>query len=106
LAAATLGLLLLNSLFAAVGVFSSSLSSQPGLAAVICYGLLFLLSIISQAGQTPAAHIGLFDWLSWNEHLLPLLLGLVRTDDVLYFALLTAFFLLLAQRQLTNRRLG
>ncbi len=105
LAAATLGVWLSGLLFAAVGLFASSLTAQPGLAAVAAYGILILLSVINRT-QAGAEAVTLFDWLSWNEHLFWLLLGVVRASDLLYFALFTAFFLALAHRRLANRRLG
>ena len=106
LATATLGLWLTGMLFAAVGLFASSLSAQPGVAAVAAYGILVSLSVINRAGDTASQYAGLFDWLSWNEHLFRFLLGVVRASDLLYYALLTGFFLALAHRQLANRRLG
>ena len=101
--AATLGLLLTGVLFAAVALFASSLSTQPGVAAVAAYGILVLLSVLGRAGGEP---LGLFEWLSWSEHLYGFLLGAVRTSDLLYFVLLTGFFLALTHRRLANRRLG
>lgn len=101
--AATLGLWLTGVLFAAVALFASSLSTQPGVAAVAAYGILVLLSVLGRAGGEA---VSLFEWLSWSEHLYGFLLGMVRTGDLLYFVLLTAFFLALAHRRLANRRLG
>ena len=106
LAAATLGLWLTGFLFAAVGVFASSLSPQPGLGAVIAYGILVLLSVINRSDAGKEVAGSLFDWLSWNEHLLWFLLGIVRVSDLLYFLLFICFFLALAHRRLANRRLS
>ena len=106
LAAATLGIWLTGFLFAAVGLFASSLTAHPGLAAMVAYGVLVLLSVINRPEGLGEQTTTLFDWLSWNEHLFWLLHGIVRTSDLLYFLLLTVFFLALAHRQLANRRLG
>ncbi|MEA3275777.1 MAG: ABC transporter permease [Pseudomonadota bacterium] len=106
LTAATLGLWLTGLMFAAVGLFASSLSAQPGLAAVVAYGVLVLLSVVSRTGVAGSEATTLFDWLSWNEHLFWFLLGVVRASDLLYFGLFTGFFLALAHRRLANRRLG
>jgi ABC-2 type transport system permease protein len=106
LAAATLGVWLTGTMFAAVGLFASSLTAQPGLAAVAAYGILVLLSVINRTAGIGAQSATLFDWLSWNEHLFWFLLGVVRAGDLLYFLLFTAFFLALAHRRLSNRRLG
>jgi ABC-2 type transport system permease protein len=103
LGAATLGLWLTGLLFAAVALYGSSLSDQPGLAAVTAYGVLVLLSVVNRSDLGDVG--SLFDWLSWNEHLFWLLIGVVRASDLLYFLLLTGFFLALAHRALANRRL-
>lgn len=106
LATATLGVWLAGLMFAAVGLFASSLTAQPGLAAVAAYGILVLLSVINRTRGPGTEAATLFDWLSWNEHLFWFLLGVVRASDLLYFFLFTAFFLTLAHRRLANRRLG
>jgi ABC-2 type transport system permease protein len=102
LAAATLGVWLCGLLFAAVALFASCLGNQPGLAAVVAYGILILLSIIGQTGGDGGS---LFAWLSWNEHLFWFLLGVVRSSDLTYFLLGILFFLALAHRRLANARL-
>lgn len=104
LAAATLGLWLTGLLFAAVGIFASSLTAQPGLASIAAYGILVLLSVINRTATGEADSI--FDWLSWNEHLFWFLIGVVRASDLLYYLLLISFFLALAHRRMANRRLG
>ena len=106
LAAATLGVWLAGLMFAAIGLFASSLTAQPGLAAVASYGILVLLSVINRTGSDGSEAVTLFDWLSWNEHLFWFLHGIVRASDLLYFLLFTIFFLALAHRRLANRRLG
>jgi ABC-2 type transport system permease protein len=106
LAAATAGVWLAGTMFSAVGLFASSLSSQPGIAALAAYGILILLSIINSAGSAIDPTVTLFDWLAWNEHLFRFLLGIVRLSDVAYYLLFTCLFLALAHRTLANRRLG
>jgi ABC-2 type transport system permease protein len=106
LAAATLGVWLTGLMFAAVGLFASSLTAQPGLAAVASYGILVLMSVINRSESAGEETATLFDWLSWNEHLFWFLHGIVRASDLLYFILIAAFFLALAHRRLANRRLG
>jgi ABC-2 type transport system permease protein len=106
LAAATLGIWLTGLMFAAVGLFASSLTAHSGLAAVTAYGILILLSVVNRTKGLEIEASNLFDWLSWNEHLFWFLLGVVRASDLLYFVLFTFFFLALAHRRLANRRLG
>jgi ABC-2 type transport system permease protein len=105
-AAATLGLWLAALLFAAVGLYASSLSAQPGAAVLAAFGILLLFSVIGRAEVLGAPGLSLFGWLSWNEHLFWFLLGAVRASDLAYFVLFTLFFLALTHRRLANRRLG
>lgn len=105
LAAATLGLWLATLMFAAVGLYASSLTAQPGAAVLIAFGILLLFSVIGRAEPLLAGSLSLFGWLSWNEHLLWFLLGAVRASDLVYDLAFTGFFLALTHRRLANRRL-
>ncbi|EGV52060.1 ABC transporter permease [endosymbiont of Riftia pachyptila] len=102
LATASLGLLLLGSSFAAISLYVSSLSRTPGAAAAGSYGLLLLLSIISQYASADSS--GLLSWFGWPPHFLNLQLGWVRSSDIAYFLLLSLFFLGLALHRLQLRR--
>lgn len=103
LLAASLGLALASLMFAALGLFCSALTRQPALAAAASYGLLLVLSVANQAAP-PGLELGWLDWLTWNEHLLPFLAGLVQTADIAYFLLFTALCLALTLRHLERRR--
>jgi len=105
LAAATLGLWLSTLLFAAVGLFASTLSAQPGVALVVAYAILLGFSVVGEAGRLFEPASTLFDWLSWNGHLLWFLIGAVRLSDIAYFLLFSVLFLALTHRGLANRRL-
>jgi ABC-2 type transport system permease protein len=104
LAASSLGLILLSATFSAIGLYFSTLSETPGLAATGSYGALLLLSILGQEGLGHAG--GLLNWFAWPGHYLNLQLGLVRTADLAYFLLIGALFLGLALQQLDSRRKG
>ena len=52
LLSAFLGLVLLTSSFAAIGLFVSSLTSQSAVAAISTFGVLFVLWIMNMAGNT------------------------------------------------------
>jgi ABC-2 type transport system permease protein len=106
LAAATLGLWLATLMFAAVGLFASTLSAQPGVAVIAAYTILILFSVVGVAKRVFEPATGLFDWLSWNEHLLWFLVGAVRLSDIAYYLLFSGLFLALAHRRLANRRLA
>lgn len=106
LAAATLGLWLAGVFFCSVGLFTSSLTSQPGAAVLAAFGILLGFSVVGRAEDFSAQGLSLFGWLAWNEHLFWFLLGAVRVSDLAYFVLFTAFFAALAHRRLLNRRLA
>lgn len=110
LAGGLLGLLLLLACFTATGLYISSLTEQPGVAAIGSFGVLLLLWIIDWASQASrggtANGDGVLSWLSLLHHYKPMLSGLINSADLAYFVLLTAGFLLLAARQLDNDRLA
>lgn len=105
LVAGLLGLALLVSSFAAIGVFMSSLTEQPVVAAISTFGLLLLLWIIDWSGSSQQQVSGLFTYLSLQSHLASFLKGLFSTTDVAYYLLLTTLFLLLSIRRLDQQRL-
>ncbi len=101
-AAATLGLLLLAGLFAAIGLYTSAVTENPGVAAIGAYGLLLLISLLDQHTESGS----LLHWLAWPSHFLNLQIGLVSSSDLAYFGILTALFLGLALYRLDRRRSG
>ncbi len=105
LAAGLLGLILLVSCFAAVGVFMSSLTEQPVVAAISTFGLLLLLWIVDWSGNSKEQVSTLFTYLSLQTHLTSFLKGLFSTTDVIYYLLLTTLFLVLGIRRLDQQRL-
>ncbi|MCP3868941.1 MAG: ABC transporter permease subunit [Gammaproteobacteria bacterium] len=98
LAACTLGLFLAVALYAAVGLYFSSLTRQPAVAAVSSYGVLLLLWVIDLAGGDRLSHLGL------SNHLHRLFSGLIVTSDVVYFILVTGLFLTLTIKRLETLR--
>ncbi len=104
LASATLGLALLGTCFAAIGIYFSVLSETPALAAAGSYGSLLLLTLL---GEDSLGELGgNLHLLGWPAHYLHLQLGLVRSIDLSYFLLLTLVFLGLALHQLERRRMA
>jgi ABC-2 type transport system permease protein len=102
LAAGMFALMLLLSAFSAAGLYLSSLTSNPVVAAISSFGLLLLLWIInSNTGDASNT----LDQLSLLGHFAPMLRGLIDTADVAYFILFIATFLLLTIRQLDSQRL-
>jgi ABC-2 type transport system permease protein len=102
LAAGMFALMLLLSAFSAAGLYLSSLTSNPVVAAISSFGLLLLLWIInSNTGDASNT----LDQLSLLGHFAPMLRGLIDTADIAYFILFIATFLLLTIRQLDSQRL-
>ena len=87
LAAQALGLFLLACTFAAFGLWMSSLSRQPAVAAIGTFGVLLMTWILSWRGPGDRTD-NLAEWihyLSWQIHLDGFLRGLVDSADVSYF---------------------
>lgn len=99
-----LGLALLLASFAAVGLFISTLTNHPTVAAVSTFGVLLLLWIIDWAGKTGDS-TNLFAYLSMLKHYEPLLRGVFKSTDVVYYLLFITTFLVLSIRRLDADRL-
>jgi len=108
LAAASLGLFLLLASFAAVGLFMSSLTAQPTIAAVSSFGVLLLLWILDWAGNNVGVEAGqgndVLAYLSILRHYEALLKGVFNSADVVYYLLFIAVFLVLSIRRLDAER--
>lgn len=107
LAAGLLGLVLLLSAFTAIGLFISTLTSQPAVAAAGSFATLFLLWIIHVAGQGSGERAAaLISYLSLLRHFEYLLDGWFRSTDVIYYLVLTGLFLALSVWRLDTLRAG
>jgi len=107
LAAIVFGLILLVAAFAAVGLYMSSLTQQPTVAAVSTFGILLLLWIIDwaggKAGDDGASE--LLSYLSMLRHYQGLAKGVFSSADVIYFILFISTFLILSIRRLDVDRM-
>ncbi len=105
IASGLIGLLLLTSSFASIGLFISSLTKQPSIAAISTFGVLFLLWIINIAGsnssETTAA---ILSYLSLLKHYNSLLQGVFNSADVLFYVFVSLFFILLSIWRLDAER--
>jgi ABC-2 type transport system permease protein len=105
-AAGLIGLTLLLASFAAVGLFMSTLTQQPTVAAVSSFGVLVFLWMIEWAGNGKAGNAsGLFGYLSLVKHYQALLKGIFSSSDVVYYLLIITVFLVLSVRRLDADRL-
>ena len=105
IASAACGLVLLASAFSAIGLYISSLTRQPGIAAVATFGVLFMLWIVHWAGQTGESGREILSWLSITRHQQSFQLGLLNSGDIAYYLIVTSLFLLLGIRRLETERL-
>jgi ABC-2 type transport system permease protein len=105
LASALVGLALLLASFTAVGLFMSTLTQHPTVAAIATFGALLLFYILDWSGQG-AASGNLFAYLSLFNHYKPFLEGIFSTTDAIYHVLLSTTFVVLSIRRLDADRLG
>jgi len=99
-----LGLMLLLATFCSVGLFISTLTSQPTVAAIGSFGILLLLWILNLAGSAGSSG-ELFTYLSMLSHYQPLLQGNFNTADIIYYLLITGLCLVLSVHRLDADRL-
>ncbi|HET7586491.1 MAG TPA: ABC transporter permease [Gammaproteobacteria bacterium] len=95
------GLSLLVGAFTAIGLYLSSLTRQPVVAAVSTFGVLLLLWIFNFAASQSSA----FAYLSLMSHYDRLLRGLMNSTDVVYYVLVIGTFVILTIRRLDGDRL-
>jgi ABC-2 type transport system permease protein len=105
LASALVGLALLLASFTAVGLFMSTLTQHPTVAAIATFGALLLFYILDWSGQG-AGSGNLFAYLSLFNHYKPFLEGIFSTTDAIYHVLLSTTFVVLSIRRLDADRLG
>lgn len=92
-----LGLILLAKSFAALGGYASSLANRPASAAFAALGLLIGLWVIGAAAPEGSQLLPL---LSPLHHFEAINRGLIAVEDIVFFALFIATFLLLTRRRL------
>ncbi len=100
-----LGMLLLLSAFAAIGLYLSSLTENQTIAAISTFGVLLMLWIIDWVGASLSDGQTVVAYLSLLQHHQALLEGVFDTADIAYYLLLIVGFLGLTIRQLERERL-
>jgi ABC-2 type transport system permease protein len=105
IASGLIGVFLLMSAFAAIGLFISSLTNSPAVAAISTFGVLFLLWIINIAGTNASENMAaLFSYLSLLKHYTNLLTGVFNSTDVLFYIIVSVFFIILSIWRLDAER--
>ncbi|MDP1933336.1 MAG: ABC transporter permease subunit [Nitrosomonas sp.] len=98
----TLGLLLLTACFSALGLYISSLTAQPVIAAIGTLGVLLGLWMINLAASETEGWIQHFSLL---QHFEQFNQGLIDTLSIAYFIIFIVTFLVLTIRRLDGERL-
>ena len=97
LAAIFMAMLLLMSALTAIGVFVSSLTKQPAIAAISTFGVVFVLWVIHIGGNTGGGRFAsVLSYLSMLRHYNHLLEGIFNTVDIFYYLILIFVFILLS----------
>jgi ABC-2 type transport system permease protein len=96
-----IGMMLLLSSFAAIGLYLSSLTDNQTIAAVSTFGALLMLWIIEWSSSAQ----NFFHYLSLLAHHQPLLEGVFSSTDISYFLLIILLFIGLTIRQMDGDRL-
>jgi len=88
------GILLSGYLFIALGIYASSLTRSPLVAALLSYGVLFGGFLLSSMPNQFSKEIGaLVSQVGFVDRLAAFERGLIQTSDVLYFLLGTVFWI-------------
>jgi len=103
--AGLLGLFLLLASFSAAGLYISSQTKTPLIAAMCSFGLLVFLVVLYMSGSAEGTASQLFIYLSHFGHMLSFLAGLFDSSDLVYYLLFSVAFLILTIRRLDNERL-
>jgi ABC-2 type transport system permease protein len=101
-----LGMALFGAALLSIGLFSSSLSQNQVVAAVVGIGLVILLAVASlpAGGITNPILQQILNHLDLRNHLLNFRRGLIDTADIVYYLSVTAAFLFLTVQILNSRR--
>ena len=105
LASVYLGLILLGLCYISVGMFASSLSDNQIVSAIVGFGILLMLGIISWAGGQIGGPVGDFiQGISVFERFEDFTRGVLDTGDVIFYLSVTGVFFFLTVRSLDWRR--
>ena len=99
----SLGLILLAASFSALGIYFSSLTSQPIVAAILSFIALFALMGLDKFFGSQPDHW--FGYISLMKHFQSFSRGIIDSKDIIYFILFITTFLVLTIRRLDADRL-
>lgn len=100
-----LGAILLGAAFAAIGVFTSSLTRNQIVAVIISLVICIFLALIHKLSVLiPAKIVGVVEYLGAGYHYSSIGRGLIDSRDLIYFASLIGIFSLATARVIDERR--
>ena len=100
-----IGLFFLGAAFMAVGIFTSSLTENQIVAAVICFVTLLLFFVIGWPAETAGPTVGkVLQYLSLIDHFTDFSKGLLDGRHVVYFITFILFALFLTKRSIESSR--
>jgi ABC-2 type transport system permease protein len=106
IASGFLALLLLVASVTSVGLYMSTLTSQPTIAAISSFGLILLFWVIDWSTDfSNQSSNNVIHYLSMLRHYQPLISGIFKSSDVIYYLLFIITFLVLSIRRLDADRL-
>jgi len=106
IASGFIALILLLASFTAVGIYMSTITNQPTIAAVSSFGLLLFLWVMDWAIDINSGQAtGVTQYISMLKHYQPLINGIFKSSDVIYYLLFITTFLVLSIRRLHADRL-
>ena len=101
---ALLGFILLLAVYAAIGLFMSSLSSYIVVAALGTFAIFTVLSFVGTLGQSIEFVRDITYWFSINSRISGFNNGLINSEDVIYFIVIAGMFLCLTIFRLKFKR--
>jgi ABC-2 type transport system permease protein len=103
IASSLIGLILFIGALVALGLYISTLTAHPSVAAISTFAvflLLWMFELTGNAGQQNSV----LNYLAITKHYQPLIKGLFSTADVVYYVLFIALFLILSIKRLDAER--
>ena len=100
-----LGLLMLGSVYASVGIFSSSVTDNQVIAFIISVFIVLIFFLMDKMLYfMPVSIAGLIQYISVDYHLSNISRGVIDSRNIIYFASLIGFFLFTTVRVLEIRK--
>ena len=97
------GASLLGAAFIAIGLFTSSVTDNPIVAAILGFFILLMFYIVGAAGAQGALK-EVTEYISLGGHLQSFARGMIRTPAIIYYVSLTSFALFLTYRVVEAER--